>query len=179
MPRPKGLKGPIALTIPTIAALAAALSACGPLLTEGAGAGAGIAGAGIAGAVTKNAAITSGIGLGVNAAALAGVKALEKSVHKTEQEQIAQVAGPLDVGQTAPWSISHRMRVERNEHGVLTVSRLIRAGDLDCKEVIFSVDTVVKMGPQRAFYTTTVCRDGQTWKWASAEPATERWGALQ
>ena len=24
-----------------------------------------------------------------------------------------------------------------------------------------------------------VCRDGETWKWASAEPATERWGSLQ
>jgi hypothetical protein len=31
----------------------------------------------------------------------------------------------------------------------------------------------------RAFYTATVCRDATQWKWATAEPATERWGAMQ
>ena len=159
--------------------LAAALSGCSSLLTEGAGAGAGVAGAGIAGALTKNAAVTSGIGLGVNAAALAAVKAVEKRVHRTEQEEIAAVAAPLEVGASAPWMSVHKVRIERNEHGELTVSRAIRAGDLDCKEVVFSVDRVTKAGPDRAFYTTTVCRDGAVWKWASAEPATERWGALQ
>jgi len=25
----------------------------------------------------------------------------------------------------------------------------------------------------------SVCRDGDKWKWASAEPATPRWGSLQ
>ena len=156
------------------------LSGCGALLTQGGAAGAGVVGASIAGAVTKSAAVTSGIGLGVNAAASAGVKALEKHVHRTEQESIASAAGPLDVGATAPWSSGHySVSVENNEHGELTVSRLIRGGDLDCKEVIFSVDTLVKDKPARAFYTTTICRDGTTWKWASAEPATERWGSLQ
>ena len=156
------------------------LSGCGPLLTQGGAAGAGVAGASIAGAVTKSATVTSGIGLGVNAAASAGVKALEKRVHRTEQESIANAAGPLDVGATAPWSSGHySVSVERNEHGELTVSRLIRGGDLDCKEVVFSVDNAVKNKPDRAFYTTTICRDGTIWKWASAEPATERWGSLQ
>ena len=45
--------------------------------------------------------------------------------------------------------------------------------------MVFSVDRATKAGPDRAFYTTMVCRDGAAWKWASAEPATERWGALQ
>ncbi len=44
---------------------------------------------------------------------------------------------------------------------------------------MFSVDTVADDQPQRAFYTATVCQDGARWKWASAEPATERWGSLQ
>jgi hypothetical protein len=44
---------------------------------------------------------------------------------------------------------------------------------------VFSVDTVEKKQPHRAFYTATVCQDGAVWKWASAEPATARWGALQ
>jgi len=159
---------------------ASGLSGCGSLLHEGGAAGAGVASASLASAITKNAAVTSGIGLGVNAAATAGVKALEKRVHRTEQESIAAAAGPLEVGATAAWSSGHyNVSIERNEHGQLTVSRIIRAGDLDCKEVIFSVDSVVKGKPERAFYTTTVCRDGVAWKWASAEPATERWGPLQ
>lgn len=156
----------------------ATLSGCGSLLTEGSAAGAGVAGAGIAGAITNNASATAAIGLGVNAAALSGLKALEKRVHQSEQEAIATAAGPLGVGVSAHWSISHKVRIEANEHGELTVSRLIQAGDLDCKEVIFSVDTTDKV-QKRAFYVTTVCRDGVTWRWAAAEPATRRWGALQ
>lgn len=166
--------------LPVLLASALSLTGCGSLLSQGGAAGAGVASASIAGAITKNAAVTSGIGLGVNAAASAGVKALEKRVHRTEQDSIAAAAGPLDVGATAPWSSGHyKISVEANEHGELTVSRLIRAGDLDCKEVVFSVDRTIKGKPDRAFYTTIICRDGAIWKWASAEPATERWGSLQ
>jgi uncharacterized protein YceK len=166
--------------LPLLLVVSTCLSGCGSLLTQGGAAGAGVASASIAGAVTKNAAVTSGIGLGVAAAASAGVKALEKRTHRTEQEAIAAAAGPLAVGASAPWSSGHySVSVEHNEHGELTVSRLIQAGGLDCKEVVFSVDRVVKGQADRAFYTTTVCRDGETWKWASAEPATERWGSLQ
>lgn len=174
MPRP-----PIPL-LPLLLLGGAGLSGCASLLTQGGAAGAGVAGASLAGAVTNSAAVTSGIGLGVNAAASAGVKALEKRVHRTEQDSIAAAAGPLDVGAKAPWSSGHySVSIERNEHGELTVTRLIRAGELDCKEVVFSVDTTVKNTPRRAFYTTIVCRDGAVWRWASAEPATERWRSLQ
>jgi len=154
------------------------LAGCSSLLTESSAAGAGVAGASIAGGLTKNASTTAAIGLGVNAAALAGVKALEKSVHGQEQDVIAAAAGPLDVGATAPWFVTHKTPIEANEHGVLTVSRLIQAGDLVCKEVVFSVDPSKANGP-RSFYLTTVCRDGLIWRWASAEPSTRRWGSLQ
>jgi len=165
---------------PLLAVLGLSLSGCASLLKQGGAAGAGIAGASLAGAVTKNAAVTAGIGLGLNAAANAGVKAIEKRVHRTEQDSIAAAAGPLDVGQTATWSSGHyKVSVESNEHGELTVSRLIRTANLDCKEIVFSVVSVVKHKPDRAFYTTIICRDGATWKWATAEPATERWGSLQ
>lgn len=166
--------------LPLLLAAGLALSGCSSLLTQGGAAGAGVASASLASTVTKSAAVTAGIGLGVNAAASAGVKALEKRVHRTEQDSIAAAAGPLAIGATAAWTSGHyKVSVERNEHGTLTVSRLIQAGDLDCKEVIFSVDATVKGKPEREFYTTTICRDGAVWKWASAEPATERWGALQ
>jgi hypothetical protein len=50
---------------------------------------------------------------------------------------------------------------------------------LQCREIVFSSIPWWTSKPQRAFYTAAICRNGQTWKWASAEPATERWGALQ
>jgi hypothetical protein len=81
-----------------------------------------------------------------------------------------------------PWQITHDVPIEPNERGEVTVARLIAAGGLHCKEIVFSVDTPAPeadAAPARAFYTATVCRDGNTWRWASAEPATERWGSLQ
>ena len=154
------------------------LCGCSSLLTEGSAAGAGVAGAGIAGTLTKDASTTAAIGLGVNAAALAGVKALEKHVHADEQQVIAGVAGELAPGATARWSVKHRTRLEADEHGDVTVSRLIQASDIDCKEVVFTVE---RLGgkPRTDAYVTTVCRTGSSWRWASAEPSTRRWGALQ
>ena len=71
-------------------------------------------------------------------------------------------------------------RSKDNEHGDLVVTRLVGAADFNCKEIVFSVDTVdKKKALNRAFYTATVCQDGTVWKWASAEPATARWGSLQ
>ncbi|MGF6923080.1 hypothetical protein [Paraburkholderia sp. 40] len=161
--------------------VSSALSGCSSLYSEGAVAGAGVAGAAVAGKVTSNAAVATGIGLGAVAAARAGVQYSERVVHTNTQNSIAQAAGPLEVGAVAPWSITHSFPIEDDEHGRVTVSRLISTGALDCKEIVFSVD----QNPTRdkpassAFYIASVCRDGQNWRWASAEPATERWGALQ
>jgi hypothetical protein len=75
--------------------------------------------------------------------------------------------------------------IEDDEQGELTVSRVIVTAPasepvaLDCKEIVFSIDTTDQKILRRAFYTASVCRDGQVWRWASAEPATERWGSLQ
>jgi hypothetical protein len=158
---------------------AAALSGCGSVLTSSTADVAGIAGAGIAGAVTKDPTVAAGIGLGVAAAAGAGLQYAERVVHGREQDQIAEAAGPLPVGQVGHWSVSHDVPIEDDEHGDVVVTRLIGADDFNCKEIVFSVDTVKKKVAQRSFYTATVCQDGKTWKWASAEPATARWGSLQ
>jgi hypothetical protein len=161
------------------------LGGCSSLLTEGAAAGAGIGGASIAHSIGANGAVTAGVGIGTQAAALAGVQYVEKKVHKTEQDAIAQIAGPLPVGKVVHWSVTHTAPIEDDEQGELTVSRVIvtapasRPVALDCKEIVFSVDTVDQNLPHRAFYTASVCRDGEVWRWASAEPATERWGSLQ
>ncbi len=164
-----------------LAAVAAMTSGCNSLYSEGAVAGAGIAGAGIAGAVTSNAAVATGIGLGAVAAAKTGVQYTQRVIHRNTQDGIAKIAGPLDLGAVAPWSITHSVPLEDDEHGRVTVSRLISTGQLDCKEIVFSVDkdATQKAPASSAFYVASICRDGQNWKWASAEPATERWGSLQ
>jgi len=166
--------------VPILAILS--LAGCSSLLTQSAGAGAGVGGAAISNAVTKNGAITAGIGLGAQAIAIAGVQALEKRVHGAEQNAIANAAGPVPLGGVGQWRISHDIPIEDDEHGELTVvadyTPNLPAGnapEFDCKEIIFSVDT--KSG--RNFYTAFVCQDGGRWKWATAEPATARWGALQ
>ena len=161
-------------------ASAGALSGCGSVLTASTSSVAGIAGAGIANAVTKSPAAATGIGLGVAAGANLALQYAERDVHRTEQDRIAQAAGPLAPGVVGHWSVTHTIPIEDNEHGDLVVTRLVGAADFNCKEIVFSVDAVdKKKALNRAFYTATVCLDGTVWKWASAEPATARWGSLQ
>jgi uncharacterized protein YceK len=176
----RGRPNAMALVVLAVA-ISSTMSGCSSLYSEGATAGAGIAGAALAAKVTSNAAVATGIGLGAVAAARAGVQYSERVVHTNTQDGIAKVAGPLDVGAVAPWSVTHSFPIEDDEHGRVTVSRTISAGALDCKEIVFSVDqTATKNVPaSSAFYVASICRDGDNWKWASAEPATERWGALQ
>ncbi len=158
---------------------AVVLSGCGSVLTATTSDVAGIAGAGVASAVTKSPTAAAGIGLGIAAGANAGLQYLERDVHRVEQDRIAAAAGELQPGVVGHWDVSHKIPIEEDEHGDLVVTRLIGATDFACKEIVFSVDTVEKKIPHRAFYTATVCQDGAVWKWASAEPATARWGALQ
>lgn len=213
-PAPPPSRGPAWLAI--LVALPLALSGCGSLFDEGAAAGAGVVGATVASKLTASAAVTSGISLGALAAAQSGAKYVEKRAHQQQQDTIAQRAGPLAPGQVADWQFDPRVKLEPEQHGRVTVSRVIAAQGLDCKEIVFSVDTVMHQvktqpitassqgsrssdgwladqathqaprdhvqtdsEPISAFYVATICRDGANWKWASAEPATERWGALQ
>ena len=170
------------LSVRSLAALTLCFAAtgCGSLFNEGAAAGAGVGGAAIASTITRNAAVASGIGLGALAGAQAGVKYVEKNTHRDEQNEISAVAGPLAVGEVGRWASHHFVKLEPDEAGRVTVSRVISStNDLDCKEIVFSVDGMKKKVPTSAFYVATICRDGTQWKWASAEPATQRWGALQ
>ena len=174
------------VTLFPCAALLFALGGCSSVLTQSAGAGAGVGAAAISNALTKNGAVTAGIGLGAQAAAIAGVQYLEKTVHAREQNAIARASANVTVGGVGSWSVNHDIPIEDDEHGELTVTRQLTpalpgagAPTFDCKEIVFSVDTMSHKRVQRAFYTATVCLDGPVWKWATAEPATARWGALQ
>jgi hypothetical protein len=155
------------------------LSACSDLLTQGTADLAGIGGAAAAHAVTKNAGVTTAIGLGVTSLALAGLQSEERAVHGVEQDRIAEAAGGLPLDTVGTWSVNHTVPIEDDERGEVVVSRDIGMPDLHCREIVFSVDTMQDKHPQRAFYTATICLDGSQWKWASAEPATPRWGSLQ
>lgn len=172
------------------ALLLAPLAGCGSVLTEGAGDAAGIAGAGIAGAVSKDATVGAAIGLGVRSVASFGLHYAERRVHRVEQDRIAAAAGALPDGGAGVWSVSHTLPIEADEHGELVVTRILAArpdggAGFTCKEIVFSVEhdqaDPAQSGPASGtgFYTATVCLDGGIWKWASAEPAVERWGSLQ
>jgi len=171
-------RGYLSLT-PACICIAAVLSGCTSIATEATSAGAGAAGAAVAHGVTHNAAVVTGIGLGVQAAARAGLQYAERKIHQTEQDQIAAVAGALPVGAVGKWQVVHAIPMEADERGEVTVSRTLGGAGFMCKEIVFSIDHTSGTDPVREFYTATVCRDATKWKWATAEPATERWGALQ
>jgi hypothetical protein len=156
-----------------------ALSGCGSFLSATSGDVAGIASAGIASAVTKSPAVATGIGLGIGAAANAGLQYGERRVHRTEQDKIAAAAGPLAPGQVARWRVVHAIPIEPDEHGEVTVTGQTGGTGVQCKGIVFSVAHQEDGRPDAAFYTASICGAGGVWRWASAEPATDRWGSLQ
>ncbi|MDB5369826.1 MAG: hypothetical protein JWP20_1384 [Roseomonas sp.] len=172
---------PIVKAAPLLLCAALLLSGCQSLLREGTADAAGIGGAALSTAVTDNGAVAAGIGLGVRSVAQAGLQYAERRAQRAEQDIIAKAAGPLPVGAVTPWGIRQNVPITPSHRGMVTVVRDMGAKGLECREIVFSVDRDAreKEVPDRAFYTAAICRNGQVWKWASAEPATERWGALQ
>lgn len=155
------------------------LSGCGSLLTEGTATLSGVAGAATGAAITSNATVAAAVGLGVDSAARAGLRYVERHVHRYEQERIAEAAGPLPVNAVAAWSVSHDLPIEDDQQGQVVVSREFGGLGFRCKEIVFSVDQAKKSGLERSFYTATICSDGTVWRWATAEPTTRRWSGLQ
>jgi hypothetical protein len=64
----------------------------------------------------------------------------------------------------------------------MQITRSISTPLASCKEVMFTVDDAraaqVSDGTARAWFAAHVCLQENGWKWANAEPAVERWGAL-
>jgi hypothetical protein len=133
---------------------------------------------GIAGGATANPAIGYAVGIGTDAATNAGLKWFGRSRQGAEQDAIAQAAGDLPVGGSADWKIEHTIPFG-NEHGKLHVTRTIDSPLVACKEIAFSVDEGSEKEPKIHWYLTDICKSAESWKWASAEPAVERWGYLQ
>ena len=133
---------------------------------------------GIAGGATANPAIGYAVGIGTDAATNAGLKWFGRSRQGAEQDAIAQAAGELPVGGSTNWKIEHTIPFG-NEHGQLKVTRSIDSPLAACKEIVFSVDESSKKESKINWYVTDICKSVDSWKWASAEPAVERWGYLQ
>ncbi|MCW2241196.1 hypothetical protein [Azospirillum canadense] len=101
-----------------------------------------------------------------------GVKYVERRITDNVHHAVAAAAGPLDVGQAAPWRVEEALPLS-GKIGTVQVARTFGAA-IPCKDVVFTLDDAPDLT------VTTVCRgkDGQ-WQWALAEPATRRWGSLQ
>ena len=161
--------------------LAAALCVSASVLTSGCssvGAASGAAAGVASGLVTANPAVGIGVGIAVQAATDEAVARYMRSMHSDQQNEMAQLAGSMAVGETKPWSIKHKMPIE-NGHGEVRVTRAFTSALAICKDFVFSVKDGDKPDAHENWYTASACLQDQGWKWASAEPAVERWGNLQ
>ncbi len=155
------------------------LAGCDSSLQNEAGPASGAAvGLGVSG-VTANPFIGYAAGIGTQAAITALQKYLARKLHQGEQDNIAATVATLKPGQSAPWQISYKIPIE-NEHGDVTVTKIITSPLTTCKQTAFTIVTSKKPNAPRAIYITTICQQpAGNWKWAEAEPATARWGFLQ
>ena len=133
---------------------------------------------GAAGGATGNPAVGFLVGVAVDAGANYVVRYYGRVRQGAEQDAIAQIAGGLPVGTEAAWTIEHDIPIG-DEHGDLRVVRAIDTKLAACREVVFSVDGGGGAKLKRAWFSTDICKQASGWKWASAEPAVERWGFLQ
>lgn len=103
-----------------------------------------------------------------------GMEWAGRRIHNNVQNAVAEAAGPLAVGQSAPWNVDKLLPLS-DKSGTVEVARIF--GDtIPCKDVIFTLDG----DEAHSIYTTTICRnDKGDWRWALAEPSIDRWGSLQ
>lgn len=161
--------------------LAGAICVGASLLTSGCssvGAASGAAAGVASGLVTANPAVGIGVGIAVQAATDEAVNRYMRTMHTDQQNLIAALAGAMPVGETRPWAVKHSLPIE-NGHGQVRVTRAFSSALALCKEFVFSVQDGDDPNAHEDWYTASACRQDKGWKWASAEPAVERWGSLQ
>lgn len=130
---------------------------------------------GASAAATANPALGIAIGISVNASIDAGVNYFARKRQQAEQDAIASEVATMQEGDRRPWKIEHDIPIG-NEHGTVEVVRSFATPLTLCKDLVFSVEQS-KEPPH--WYATQACQDGDVWKWSLAEPAVERWDALQ
>ncbi len=135
---------------------------------------AGVVAAAGSGSVTANPAVGIGVGIAVRSGVLALTNYLDRKRRAGEQDAIAYAAGSAPIGSSRAWEIRHTIPYG-NERGMLEPVREFATPLATCREIVFTVDD----DGEREVFTTTLCREGATWRWAAAEPAVDRWGYLQ
>ncbi len=130
------------------------------------------------GAVTANPAVGIGVGIVVQAATDEAINRYMRGLHQDQQDQIAQLAGDLPVGASAPWQVKHTLPLE-NGRGEVRVTRAFDTALAHCKEFVFSLIDGDGPDAPASWFVANACQQDQGWKWASAEPAVARWGSLQ
>jgi hypothetical protein len=135
----------------------------------------GVSGA-LTGAATTNPAVGYAVGVGVKAVTDATIQYVMRTIKRGEQDVIVQTAGALAPGEVAPWKAEHSLPFGYGDaEGTVQVVRLIDTPLAQCREVAIGVGE----GEEAATIIATACKQERGWKWANAEPAVERWGALQ
>lgn len=157
-----------------LAGCALPLLGCGQLAdVTGAVAGGGAA------LVSANPAVGYGVGIGVRAATSAGLRYVIRRRETAAQDEVATVVGVLLPGESRRWRIEHDIPIG-NAEGEVRLVRVLDNALAPCREALFSVDDgKADAEAPRQWFLATACRQGERWKWASAEPAVARWGSLQ
>ncbi len=135
---------------------------------------AGVAAGAGAGAGSANPAVGIAVGIAVRSATRVVTDYIDRKRAAGEQDAIADTAGSAPIGQPRAWEIRHTIPIG-NERGNLEAVREFKTPLTTCRDIVF---TVVD-GDDRDILTTTLCRQGDVWRWAAAEPAVDRWGYLQ
>jgi hypothetical protein len=156
-----------------VAALAAACGAGCAGVSDATGAVAGLA----AGAATANPAIGISVGIAARAVAREGIQHVARTRRRNEQDAIIAAAAQLAVGEVRPWAVDQA--ATGDAHGAVRVVRLIEPPLASCKELAFSVADGTDEPSTPVWFTTVACHDGMAWRWATAEPAVDRWRNLQ
>jgi hypothetical protein len=163
----------IALTLLACAGLAGTVSGCASV-----GAASGAVAGLVTSAATANPAVGIGVGIAVQAAADEAINRYMRGLRQDQQDAIAQLAGGLPVGGSKPWRVEHALPLD-NGHGEVRVTRVFDTALAQCKEFVFSLADGDAPDARRAWFVANACRQEQGWKWASSEPAVDRWGTLQ
>ncbi|MDR1967455.1 MAG: hypothetical protein LBQ32_02010 [Burkholderiaceae bacterium] len=166
------MKRPL-LAILGCACLLGAMSGCSSI-----GAASGAAASLVTGVVTANPAVGIGIGIATQAATDEVIKRYMRGLHQDQQDAIVKLVGDAPVGESMPWQVKHTLPIE-NGHGEVRVMQVFNTALTQCKEFVFSVVDGDGPDAQVSWFVANACQQSQGWKWASVEPAVDRWGSLQ
>jgi hypothetical protein len=120
------------------------------------------------------------IGIAVESGVDASVKAVRRRWSAEDQTRMAMMVGDMAIGESRPWQTRHFMTLG-DEQGHVTLVRVFESSLAPCREAIFSVEDpkATQAGTPEQHFVTTMCKSADGWRWAAAEPAVGRWGALQ